>query len=131
MSTLRRMRTLLITAAVLVAAALPAAALASRAPSHSEKVQLRKAVTSSKLVKRSVRKGHFQLIKPRIADGGKWARAGVAPTNVYIDPFNAPKGLFKHGRGGWKLVKIGQTGIGCHKPRLSRSVRKDLKLRCS
>jgi hypothetical protein len=125
------MRTLLIIVAVLAAAALPAVAIASRAPSHGEKVQLRKAVTSSNLVSRSVRKGHFQLVKPRIADGGKWAKAGVAPTNTYSDPFNAPKGLFKHGRGGWKLVKIGTTGIGCYKPRLSRALRKDLKLRCS
>ncbi len=59
---------------------------------------------------------------------GSWAKAGVAPTNTYSDPFNAPKGLFKHGSGGWKLVKIGQGGIGCHKPKLPRSVRKELKL---
>ena len=125
------MRTLLIIAAILVAAALPAVAIASRAPSRDERVQLRKAVTSSKLVQRSVRKGHFELVKPRIADGGRWAKAGVAPTNTYSDPFNAPKGLFKHSSKGWRLVKIGTSGIGCSKPRLSRAVRKDLKLRCS
>jgi hypothetical protein len=124
------MRTLLIIAAILVAAALPAAAIAAHAPSRSEKVALRKAVTSSKLVSRSVRRGHFELVKPRITDSGKWAKAGVAPTNTYSDPFNAPKGLFKHRSGGWKLVKIGTTGVGCFKPKLPRSVRKELKLKC-
>ena len=130
MSTLRRMRTLLIIAAVLAAAALPAVAIAAHAPSRSEKQELRAAVKGSKLVTRSVRRGNFQLVKPRIADSGKWAKAGVAPTNTYSDPFNAPTGLFKHSSGGWKLVKIGQTGIGCSKPKLPRSVRKELKLSC-
>ena len=129
-SSLRRMRTLLIFAAILMAAALPAVAIASRAPSKDERAQLRKAVTSSKLVQRSVRKGKFQLVKPRIADGGKWAKAGIVPTNTYSDPFNAPKGLFKHSSGAWKLVKVGTTGVGCSKPKLPRSVRKDLKLSC-
>jgi len=124
------MRSLLIIAAVLLAAALPAVALASRAPSHDERVQLRKAVTGSKLVPRPIRRGHFQLIKPRISESGRWAKAGVAPTKNYTDPFNAPKGLFKHRGGGWKLVKVGTSGIGCSKPRLPRSVRQDLKLRC-
>jgi type II secretory pathway pseudopilin PulG len=130
MSTLRRMRTLLIVVAILAAAALPAVAIAAHAPSRSEKQQLRAAVKASKLVQRSVRRGHFELVKPRIADSGKWAKAGVAPTNTYSDPFNAPKGLFKHGSGGWKLVKIGTTGIGCFKPKLPRSVRRELKLSC-
>ena len=130
MSTLRRMRTLLIIAAALLAVAIPAAALAAHAPSRSEKQQLRAAVKGSNLVTRSVRRGNFQLVKPRISDAGKWAKAGVAPTNTYSDPFNAPKGLFKHGSGGWKLVKIGQSGIGCHKPKLPRSVRRELKLSC-
>lgn len=130
MSTLPRMRTLLITAAVLVAAALPAAALAAHAPSRSEKQQLRAAVKGSKLVERSVRKGKFQLVKPRISDSGRWAKAGIAPTTTYSDPFNAPKGLFKHGSRGWKLIKVGTTGIGCHKPKLPRSLRKELKLKC-
>jgi type II secretory pathway pseudopilin PulG len=124
------MRTLLIVVAILAAAALPAVAIAAHAPSRSEKQQLRAAVKGSKLVQRSVRRGHFELVKPRISDSGKWAKAGVAPTNTYSDPFNAPKGLFKHGHGGWKLVKIGTTGIGCFKPKLSRSVRKELKLSC-
>ena len=130
MSTLRRMRTLLIIAAVLAAAALPAVAIAAHAPSRSEKQELRAAVKGSKLVTRSVRRGNFQLVKPRIADSGKWAKAGVAPTNTYSDPFNAPKGLFKHSSGGWKLLKIGQTGIGCSKPKVPRSVRRELKLSC-
>ena len=125
------MRPLLILAAALLAVALPAAALASRAPSRAERVELREAVKGSDLVQRSVRRGHFQLLRPRISDSGRWAKAGVVPTRTYSDPFNAPKGLFKHkSGGGWKLVKIGTTGIGCHKPRLSRAVRKDLKLRC-
>ncbi|MEA2419680.1 MAG: hypothetical protein QOE60_1886 [Thermoleophilaceae bacterium] len=117
-------------AALALAAAVPTVALASQVPSRDERVQLRKAVTSSNLVQRSVRKGRFQLVKPRIADGGRWAKAGIAPTNAYSDPFNAPKGLFKHSASGWKLVKVGASGVGCSKPRLSRSVRKDLKLRC-
>jgi hypothetical protein len=124
------MRTLLIIVAMLVAAALPAVAIASRAPSRSEKQELRAAVKGSDLVQRSVRRGHFQLVKPRIADGGRWGKAGIAPTNTYVDPFNAPKGLFKHGQGGWKLVKIGRRGLGCSGPKLPRSVRKELKLSC-
>jgi hypothetical protein len=124
------MRTLLIIAAVLTAAALPAVALASQKPTRSERVELRAAVKGSDLVTRSVRRGKFELVKPRISDSGKWAKAGIAPTNTYSDPFNAPKGLFKHVSGGWKLVKVGTSGVGCSKPRLPRSVRQDLKLRC-
>ena len=124
------MRQTLIIAAVLLAATLPAAALASHAPSRSERVQLRKAVTGSKLVQRSVRRGNFQLVRPRIADGGRWAKAGIAPTRTYSDPFNAPKGIFRHTSKGWKLVKVGTGRVGCKKPRLPRAVRKDLKLRC-
>jgi type II secretory pathway pseudopilin PulG len=124
------MRTLLIVVAVLAAAALPAVAIAAHAPSRSEKQELRAAVKASKLVQRSVRRGHFALVKPRISDSGKWAKAGIAPTNTYTDPFNAPKGIFKHRSSGWKLLKVGTTGIGCSKPKLPRSVRKELKLRC-
>jgi hypothetical protein len=120
----------MITAAILAAAALPAVAIASHAPSRSEKQELRAAVKGSNLVQRSVRKGHFQLVRPRISDSGRWAKAGIAPTNAYSDPFNAPKGLFKHKSSGWTLVKVGTNGLGCHKPRLGRSVRKDLKLSC-
>ena len=128
-STLRRMRTLLSIAAVLMAAALPAVAIASRAPSHDERAQLRQAVKTSNLVGRSFHRGHFKLAKPRISDSGRWAKAGIR-TETYSDPFNAPKGLFKHKAGGWKLVKFGTSGMGCSKPRLSRAVRKELKLKC-
>jgi len=125
------MRSLFIIAAILAAAALPAVALSSTAPTRDQRAELRKAVKSSGLVSRSVRK-HFSLFKPRVADNGRWAKAGILPTNGYSDPFNAPKGLFKHkSSGGWKLVKYGTSGVGCSKPRLSRAVRKDLKLRCS
>ena len=111
-------------------AALPEVALASEKPTRDQRVELRKAVKASNLVARSVRRGHFELVKPRIAEGGKWAKAGIAPTNTYSDPFNAPKGLFKHNASGWKLVKFGTSGVGCSKPRLSRAVRKELKLKC-
>jgi hypothetical protein len=124
------MRPLLIISLALLAAALPAAALASRAPSHDEKVQLRKAVKGSKLVPRPVRQGHFKLSKPRISTEGPWAKAAIVPTGSYSDPFEPDRGLFKHGKKGWKLVTVGTSGIGCSKPRLSRAVRKDLKLRC-
>ena len=98
---------MLIIAAILVAAALPAASLASHAPSKSEKQQLRQAVKGSKLVQRAVRKGKFQFLKPRISDSGRWAKAGIVPTQELQRPFNAPKGLFKHKSSGWKLVKYG------------------------
>jgi|RhiMethySRZTD1v2_1073278.scaffolds.fasta_scaffold665186_3 hypothetical protein len=128
-STLRRMRTLLSIAAVLMAAALPAVAIASRAPSHDERAQLRQAVKTSNLVGRSFHRGHFKLAKPRISDSGRWAKAGIR-TETYSDPFNAPKALFKHNARGWKLVKLGTSGVGCKKPRLSQSLRKELGLRC-
>jgi hypothetical protein len=124
------MRSTLIVIALVAATALPALALASEVPSRSEKQELRSAVKGSKLVERSVRRGNFRLLKPRIADGGGWAKAGIVPTRTYSDPFNAPKGLFKHGAKGWKLVKYGTSGVGCKKPRLPRAVRQDLKLRC-
>jgi hypothetical protein len=124
------MRTLLIIAAVLGAVALPAAAIASRAPTRDERAALRKAVKSSDLVSRSIRKGRFDLVKPRIAENGNWARAGIAPNDTYTDPFNAPTGLFKHKGKGWKLVKYATSGVGCKKPRLPRAVRRDLKLKC-
>ncbi|MEA2361987.1 MAG: hypothetical protein QOD71_1132 [Thermoleophilaceae bacterium] len=124
------MRPLLIISAVLLAAALPAAALASRAPSRDERAQLRQAVKSSELVPRAVRRGHFELSKPRISTEGPWARAAIVPTGAYSDPFDPSRGLFKHGRKGWRLVTVGTSGIGCSKPRLPRAVRKDLKLRC-
>jgi hypothetical protein len=124
------MRTLLSIAAVLMAAALPAVAIASHAPSRDERVQLRQAVKSSDLVGRAYHRGRFDLVKPRITDSGRWAKASIVRNDTYSDPFNAPKGLFKHQAGGWKLVKFGTSGVGCSKPRLSRSVRKELKLRC-
>jgi hypothetical protein len=124
------MRTLLSIAAVLMAAALPAVAIASRAPSHDERAQLRQAVKSSNLVGRPYHRGRFALAKPRVTDSGRWAKASIVRNDTYTDPFNAPKGLFKHKAGGWKLVKFGTSGVGCSKPRLSRSVRRELKLKC-
>jgi hypothetical protein len=125
------MRTLFIIAAALLAVALPAVALASRAPTRSERVELRKAVKSSKLVAKAIRKGHFKLSKPRISTKGPWAKAGIVPTGTYSDPFDPTRGLFKRSRGHWKLKVVGSAGVGCSKPRLPRAVRKDLKLRCS
>ena len=124
------MRTLLSIAAVLMAAALPAVAIASRAPTRDERVQLRQAVKSSSLVGRAYHRGRFDLVKPRITDSGRWAKAGLVRQDGYTDPFNAPKGLFKHKSSGWKLVKVGTRGIGCNKPKLARSLRKELKLSC-
>jgi hypothetical protein len=124
------MRTLYITAAILLAAALPAVALASRAPSRSERVELRKAVTSSKLGSKAVRKGKFKLVKPKISTDGPWAKAGVVPTGTYSDPFNPTRGIFKKSNGAWHLVKLGGSKAGCKHPRLPRSVRKDLKIKC-
>ena len=125
------MRTSFIIAAALLAVALPAVALASRTPSHSERVQLRKAVTGSKLVPKAVRRGHFKLAKPRISTEGPWAKAGIVPTGTYSDPFDPTRGLFKRSHGHWKLKVVGSSGVGCSKPRLPRAVRKDLKIRCS
>jgi len=119
-----------ITAAVLLAAALPAAALASRAPSRSEKHQLRNAVTASKKPSKSVRKGHFKLRGARISTKGPWAKASVIGGGTYSDPFNPVVGLFKHRHGHWKLVALGTSGVGCAHPRAPKSVRKDLKLHC-
>jgi hypothetical protein len=124
------MRTLLSIAAVLMAAALPAVAIASRAPSKDERAQLRQAVKNSDLVGRAYHRGRFNLVKPRVTDSGRWAKASIVRNDTYSDPFNAPKGLFKHNAGGWKLVKFGTSGVGCSKPRLSRAVRKELKLKC-
>jgi hypothetical protein len=124
------MRTLLIITAILAVAALPAVAVSSTVPTKSQRAELKNAVKGSKLVPRHVRRGGFKLVKPRISESGRWAKAGIVPTDTYSDPFNAPKGLFKHKSGGWKLVKYGTSRIGCSKPRLPRGVRKDLKLRC-
>jgi hypothetical protein len=124
------MRTSFIIAAALLAVALPATAMASRAATRSERSQLRSAVTKSKLVTRSVRHGHFKLLKARISTEGPWARAYVVPNNTYTDPFNAPRGLFKLKHGSWKLVSVGTRRIGCSHPRAPKSVRSDLKLRC-
>jgi hypothetical protein len=116
--------------AVLLAAALPAtSALASRTPTKSEKTALKKAVKKSHAAPKWARKGHFKLSKIRVSDSGRWAAAVLGQTNGYTDPFAPPKGLFKHGGGGWKLVKYG-TKVGCKKPKLARSVRKQLKLKC-
>jgi hypothetical protein len=124
------MRSLLIIAAVLMTAALPAVALASQKPTRDQRAELRAAVKGSDLVGRPYHRGRFSLVKPRVADSGRWAKASIVRTDTYTDPFNAPKGLFKHNAGGWKLVKFGTSGVGCSKPRLPRSVRKDLKLSC-
>jgi hypothetical protein len=125
------MRTLFITAAVLLAVALPAAALASRAPSRSEKQQLRSAVKTSKLVPKKIRKGHFTLKKSRISTKGPWAKAAIISSGVYSDPFDPTIGLFKRRHGNWKLVSVGTSGVGCSNPKAPKSVRKDLKLHCS
>jgi hypothetical protein len=124
------MRTLFIIAAAMLAVALPATALASRNATHSEKTQLRKAVTKSNLVTRPYKKGHFKLLRAKISTEGPWARAYVVRNDTYSDPFNAPRGLFKRKHGTWKLVKIGTRGIGCSNPRAPKAVRTDLKLRC-
>lgn len=124
------MHKLFITAAVLLAVALPAVALASRAPTRSERVELRKAVTSSKKVAKAVRKGHFKLVKPKISTAGPWARAGIVPTGTYSDPFNPTRGIFKKSKGAWHLKKVGGSRAGCKKPRLPRSVRQDLNIKC-
>jgi hypothetical protein len=123
------MRTLFIIAAALLAVALPATALASRSPSHSERAKLRKAVSSSKLVTKQLRRGHFRLGKPRISTSGPWARGNILTEN-YDDPFNPVVALFKRKHGKWRLKAIGTRGIGCSKPRAPRAVRLDLKLRC-
>jgi hypothetical protein len=125
------MRTLLIIAAALLAVALPAAALASRTATRSEKKELRAAVKSSKLVGKKLHKGKFKLSKPRISTKGPWAKAAVIPNGTYTDPFDPTIGLFKRSHGNWKLKAIGSSGVGCSKPRAPRAVRKDLKLRCS
>jgi len=124
------MRKLFIIAAALLAVALPAVAVASRTPSHSEKKQLRSAVKRSKLVSKSIRKGHFHLRKSRISTRGPWAKSVILGSG-YTDPFNPNVALFKRRHGHWKLVDAGTSGVGCSKPRLKRSVRKDLKIRCS
>lgn len=125
------MRTLFTIAAAVLVAALPAVADASRAPSKSEKKQLRSAVSSSKLVAKKIRKGgHFKLRNPRISTAGPWARAAIVPTGVYSDPFDPAIGLFKRSHGSWRLKAVGTSGVGCSKPRAPRAVRKDLKLRC-
>jgi hypothetical protein len=121
---------MLIIAAALLVVAVPATALASRSPNRSEKVQLRKAVKSSKKAPRFARKGNFKLVKAHISTKGPWASAVVLRTGGYTDPFKPPKAVLKHSGGSWKLVSYGSKA-GCSKPRLSRSVRKDLKLRCS
>lgn len=125
------MRTLFITAAVLLAAALPAAALASRTPSRSEKQALRSAVKASKLPPKTVRKGHFKLRNARISTKGPWAKGSVLAGGVYNDPFNPVVGLFKHRQGHWKLVALSSSRVGCSHPKAPKAVRKDLKLRCS
>jgi hypothetical protein len=126
------MRTLFIIAAALLAVALPtSAALASRDASKSEKQQLRKAVSSSKLVAKKIRRGgHFKLRGVRISTAGPWAKAAIVPTGVYSDPFDPSRGLFKRSHGTWKLKVVGTSGVGCKNPRAPRAVRKDLKLRC-
>jgi hypothetical protein len=124
------MRTMFITAAVLLTAALPAAALASRAPSRSEKQQLRSAVTASKKPPKSVRKGHFKLRNARISTKGPWAKGSVLAGGSYSDPFNPIVGLFKRRHGHWKLVALSTSGVGCSHPKAPKAVRKDLKLHC-
>jgi hypothetical protein len=124
------MRTLFIIAAVLLAAAVPAVAFASRTPSHSEKKQLRSAVKGSKLVPKKIRKGKFTIKSSRISTKGPWAKAAILGSG-YTDPFNPYVGLFKHRKGHWKLVSAGLRGVGCSHPKAPKSVRKDLKLHCS
>jgi hypothetical protein len=125
------MRTLFTIAAVLLAAAVPAVAFASRTPSHSEKKQLRSAVKSSKLVPKKIRKGNFTLKSSRISTKGPWAKAAVVSSGVYSDPFDPTIGLFKRSNGHWRLKSVGTSGVGCSHPRAPKSVRKDLKLHCS
>jgi hypothetical protein len=124
------MRTLFIIAAALLALALPATAVASRAPSHSEKKQLRNAVIGSKQVAKRISKGNFKLRKARISTAGPWAKSQIVGGG-YSDPFNPLIGLFKRSHGKWRLKDAGFKGhVGCSRPRAPKAVRKDLKLPC-
>lgn len=113
-----------------VAAALPAAASADRAPVRSERVELRGAVVRSSLVPTSVRRGHFKLKHPRISTRGRWALSTIAPTGPAARRLDAVQGLFQRRGSRWRLVGLGTAGVGCGTPTVPRDVRRDLGIRC-
>jgi hypothetical protein len=116
---------------VAVAAALPAAASADRAPVRSERVELRTAVVSSGLVPASVRRGQFKLRDPRISTRGRWALSTIAPTGAAARRLDAVLGLFQSRGSRWRLVEVGSALVGCGKLIVPRDVRRDLGIRCS
>ncbi|MDW5597587.1 hypothetical protein VSS74_24770 [Conexibacter stalactiti] len=125
-----RLVSLAVFAAVLLAA-LPSLASADRAAIRSERIQLREAVTRSKLVPRPIRAGDFTLRRARISTEGRWAISTIAPTGAARRTLDAVAGMFRHARGRWTLVEVGTAGVGCAKLIVPRDVRRDLGIVCA
>jgi hypothetical protein len=126
----RRTLTLLLTAAALLLV-LPVAASASRAPVRQERLQLREAVKRSGFVPAPVRRGRFELVRPRISTEGRWALSTIQPTGRLRRQLDAVVGLFQFRRGVWRLAQAGTAGVGCGKLIVPRDVRRDLGIRCA
>ncbi|MEA2168089.1 MAG: hypothetical protein QOF76_1389 [Solirubrobacteraceae bacterium] len=108
---------------VLVLLAVPATALADRAPNSSERAAIKAAAKSSSQTQGA---GKFKVEHIRVSTVGPWARATLDPKSDSLDTAVA---VFKaHGYGGYKLKELGTAQVGCDI--VPKKVAADLSLGC-
>jgi hypothetical protein len=108
-------------AVLLTLLTLPAAALADRAPTKSEKRAIREAVRSSP---RTDGFGCLRVTNIRISTKGPWSAGVARPCKPSPD---AVAVVLKKRQGTWRLQDIGNGQVGCGAP---KRVRKDLGIIC-
>jgi hypothetical protein len=118
-STLRGVRTLLI---CLLCLALPAGALAKRAPTKHERAKISRAAHRSH--KTDFFKC-FELDHVKVSTEGPWAGATLRSCESAND---AIFGLFSRRHGRWKLRRMGNGAVGCDIA--PKRVQRDLHLGC-
>jgi hypothetical protein len=113
------------TLAVLLCGA--AVAVASRAPTSSERTAIVKAVKTSKLTSQVP---NITVSNIRVSTvstpGRRYARVKVAGKPA--GSVDTATGVVRRLRGHWRLIDLGTAGVGCNT--LSARVRADLKLDC-
>ena len=99
--------------------ALPATALADRAPTRKERTAIRKAVSQSPRVTDG---GCVRATGIRVSTEGPWASSVARACD---DANDAIFVVLRRSRGVWRVSDVGNGSVGCKAP---RAVRRDLDL---